>query len=97
MKALTSSLISECVFVYDCHTSKSTGNWTNQRIQSLCKANTPKATQKQIVLSNPHLISGLKEEKVDHPLFGVIGRVGWAKMKGGEEWAFRVTRKVKLT
>jgi hypothetical protein len=38
----------------------------------------------------------LKEEKVDHPLFGCIGRVGWAKMKGGEdEWAFRVTpRKV---
>jgi hypothetical protein len=66
MKALSSSLISECIFVYDCHTSKSTGNWTNQRIQSLCKSNIPKATQKQIVLSNPHLISALKEEKVDH-------------------------------
>jgi hypothetical protein len=97
IKALHLQLITECIFVYNCHLSKSIGKWNNQRIQSLCRSNVPEEIKEQIVLSEPNLVSGLKEERVNHPSFGFIGRVGWAKMKGGEEWGFRITRKVIVT
>jgi hypothetical protein len=35
IKALHLELITECIFVYDCHLSKSIGKWNNQRIQSI--------------------------------------------------------------
>ena len=92
VEALKADLITSCHFVYDCH-KKSKSHWNSNQIQSLCKSNIPIKYQKQIVMSSASLISSLGEEKVNHPLFGMIRRVGWAKMKGGEEWCFRITKK----
>jgi len=87
IEALMTDLISTCHFVYDCH------KLDNKRIQSLCNLNIPIKYREYIVVSSASLISLLGENKVNHPLFGMIRRVGWAKMKGGEEWCFLMRKK----
>lgn len=91
--ALRADLITSCHFVYDSHNSKHTSDWDSKRIQSLCNSNIPIIYREHIVMSSASLISALGENKVNHPLFGTIGRVGWAKMKGGEEWCFQIMNK----
>lgn len=73
IKALQMTLITECVFGYDCHNSKSIGNWTNQRIISLYKSNMAEEIQDELVISDPNCISGFKEEKVIHPSVSLTG------------------------
>jgi hypothetical protein len=93
VEALKTDLITACHFVCDCHKSEHTSNWDNKRIQSLCNSNIPIKYREYIFVSSASLISLLGKNKVNHPLFGMIRRVGWAKMKGGEEWCFLMTKK----
>jgi hypothetical protein len=91
---LLSGHIKSVHVVFDCHKSKNC--WTEPSLKEVCLSKCQSHLRKLVSFSECSCISQLDEALVNHPVFGVIHRGRWAKMKVGEERCFSITSKITI-
>ena len=95
-KACIVSLLQNSVdsihFVYDTHWSNNKTSWKGNMLQHLSLSMCEELHQ-SLTVTDPVMISDENENTVNHPVFGMVQRSGWALMKKGKEMTFRITTK----
>lgn len=84
--ALSLGLIKSVFFVFDHHKTKNC--WTGKSIQALCKSKWSSTLKSSVKMSPVTCICEQDQIQVNHPVFGIVQRAGWAKMKAGQELSF---------
>jgi hypothetical protein len=88
------NIASYVYFVYDEHISKN--SWTYESLSKYCFTVTTETGGKRLrtslQLSDPVCIAESTDDTVRHPLFGIVRKGGWAKMKTGNEMYFCITK-----
>ena len=85
MKALKLGYCDEIHFVYDVFHERNC--WKKYEIIDHF---IDKHFKRDLIIEQERVISQLDEENVKHPLFGKVKRMGWAKMKRGQEHTFLI-------
>ena len=87
-KAMLGGIISRVDFVFDFHPSKN--SWNGQSLLDTFLASCDDQDIKnKLFVSELTSIAEINCNGVDHPVFGDITRLGWAKMKKGtEQWVY---------
>ena len=67
--------------------------WNVKKLKAAFGNNLDPVSNTLLSISRTKRLCFIDGEKVHHPLFGIIKRYGWAKMKSGEELAIEITRK----
>jgi hypothetical protein len=94
--ALQDHHINSIHFVYDEHSNREKTSWKGDDLKKLSTSKCDDSTLSNLRVSLPKEVSAVGESSVNHPLFGTIKRVGWAKFKmgiGSQECAFSITNK----
>ena len=92
--ALQDHHINSIHFVYDEHSRRDKTSWKGDDLKKLSTSKCDDSTLSNLCVSHPKEVSAVGESSVNHPLFGMINRVGWAKFKmgiGSKECAFSIT------
>ena len=73
-------------FVYDFSTNRNT--WTKATLQSLFMHN---SNESHFNVTVENLVSCKGDNNVNHPLFGITKRYGWAAMRNCDEYSFSIS------
>ena len=79
-------------FVFDLNPNKESKCWTYKSLCNcfLSKINKSKVRER-LIISNDIIISQVHEEMMEHPIFNVVRRKGWASLRVGNEHCFCIT------
>ena len=92
MSALMSEIISSVHFVFDQHETGT--SWTYESLRHCCfSRNKAKQMKNSLLVSNVSCIANDDDLSVNHPLFGIVQKGGWAKMKRGKEMTYFITKR----
>jgi hypothetical protein len=74
-------LVKDIHFVYDYDPKPGKNCWTKEQILSLIKAGYEDSLISSLMYSEEKAITDRNSATVDHPLFGIVPRAGWAQFK----------------
>ena len=92
--ALAETLVDSVHYVYDWHTNPVKKGWQYKNLKSIITAQCPTPILECLEFTFQRTISEMRADKVQHPVCGLVPRVGWAALKNGIEVSCRVIRKV---
>ena len=97
ISALQEKMVESVHYVYDYNSSSSKTTWKGDDLKRLATSKCDPSVLGKLEVTNPVTICGIDEDQVNHPLFGVIPRCGWALLKkGGCEMAFSITNNSRM-
>jgi hypothetical protein len=94
--ALNETMVESIHYVYDWHSNPVKKCWDYETLQSIITARCSTSILECIEFTSQRTISEMSADKVQHPVCGLVPRVGWAALKKGIEMSFSVFRKVQL-
>ena len=94
IEGLLSGFVCSIHYVFD-H-NESTHSWTFQELSNLAVSKCNDVTKASISVSNEATISQFEDTEVNHPVYGMVNRNGWALMKKGEERTFNLSLSKEL-
>ena len=92
--ALAETLVDSVHFVYDWHTNPVKNCWQYKNLKRIITAQCPTPILECLEFTFQGTISEMRAEIVQHPVCGLVPRVGWAALKNGIEVSCSVVRKV---
>ena len=92
--ALNETMVESIHYVYDWHSNPLKKCWDYETLQSIITARCSTSILECIEFTSQRTISEMNADKVQHPVCGLVPRVGWAALKKGIEVSFSVFRKV---
>jgi hypothetical protein len=93
-KALSESMVESVHYVYDWHSNPVKKCWNYDSLHTVITAQCSPPILESIEFTSQRSISEMTADQVQHPVCGVVPRVGWAALKNGIEMSFSVFRKV---
>ena len=94
--ALNETMVESVHYVYDWHSNPVKKCWDYETLHSIITARCSTSILECIEFTSQRTISEMSADKVQHPVCGLVPRVGWAALKKGIEMSFSVFRKVQL-
>lgn len=89
MECLSTGIVSSICFVYDFDPKPEKNCWTKEALLSLCEID--QLDVSSCFVSDLKCISRKGDTQVNHPLFGMTERFGWARMKNSDEMTFSIS------
>lgn len=93
-KALSESMVESVHYVYDWHSYPLKKCWNYDSLHTIITAQCYPPILESIEFTSQRTISEMTANQVQHPVFGLVPRVGWAALKNGIEMSFSAIRKV---
>ena len=92
--ALAETLVDSVHYVHDWHTNPVKKGWQYENLKSVITAQCPTPILECLEFSLQRTVSEMRADLVQHPVCGLVPRVGWAALKNGIEVSCSVVRKV---